>query len=153
MHRNRPSQADPERGFRVFQNKSGQTLVRGDSAYYLAANDPGAGTTPNGVMVGLPSAPARVITLWAGICFDDSIQEGAWGRFQVSGYCEAALVSPDPGIDIAIGDPLMGDTSTTHLISVLIASGLSVFLSKVTAMALIPQGGAPALYPVMLSGS
>lgn len=133
MIRNRPTVNDPEIRLRVIRNVSGQALVRGDSVYYLAPNDPSAGTTPGGIFVGLPTA-GRTISLFAGLVYDDAgLSDGALGLIQTNGFANYARVIRDAALSIEIGDFLQGVVGETHQIR-------GAAFSHVVSMEQIPAG-------------
>lgn len=117
MRSNRPTIADPEIRFRVFRNVSSIVLARGTSVFFATIGDAGAGSAPNGISVHLCPDSGRVVGLWAGIVYPDvGIAAGDYGECQVSGYCDYALVSQDPGNTIAIGEFLQGSAGNPHLV-------------------------------------
>lgn len=138
---NSPTISDPRVKCEIFKNISGATLPRGASAYFVAPSDSGAGTTPNGVVVSLTSVAGRLISLWAGIVYEENgIADGAWGRFQVSGYADYCRVIQDAAVAIAVGEFLTGVASQNYLARL----NPNVF-SRVVALETIQFNAAPTV--------
>lgn len=148
MRSNRPTISDPEVRFCTFRNITSVTLARGTSVYFATIGDLNAGLSPNGVSVHLCQA-GRTVSLWAGIVFPDAgIPAGDWGECQVSGWCDYALVRPDAGSAINIGEFLQGSAGNEYLVR--FAGGT---FSRVVLMETIVAGGGPATgRKVMLFG-
>lgn len=145
MIRNRPTPTDAEIKLKVVKNLSSQAFVRGDSVYYLAPNDPNAGTTPNGIVVGLPLNAPRIISLFAGIIYDDAgIAVGSLGQIQTSGFANYARVAGDAVTPIAVGDFLLGLVNQTHL------SRSGTTFTHIVAMETVPALAAVAGRAVLL---
>lgn len=140
MRSNRPTVADPEARFRTLRNVSSATLARGTAAFFATIGDSGAGVAPNGISVHLCPAAQRVVSLFAGVVLPDlGIAAGDYGEFQVSGWCDFALVAPDAGNTINIGEFLQGSVGNPHLVR--FAAGT---FSRIVLMETIAASGAAA---------
>lgn len=147
MIRERQSQLDPEQEFLVVRNVTGVTLTRGQAVCFDALSG-----NANGVGVVYPYSQG--VGLFAGLVHGGSgggttIENQAFGRILVSGFCDWALVNPgtpmiDP--DVNIGDqlgPFVGET-------VLFRLGSALPGSEVVCMQFIPVSGGITTARVMV---
>lgn len=102
MLTNRPTKEDPEERFIVVKNVSGATIPRGCPVTFAF----GSGYNGSQVTTMISTAVIGKVGLVVGNA-DDDIADGQYGRIQVWGYDEDALVKNDTAQSIAPGDSLM----------------------------------------------
>lgn len=95
----RESEAVAEQVLEVLFNNSGEVIQRG----YPVNFDARTFADTDGVKVSKPISGQE--NLFAGIAYE-TILVGQYGRFQVSGWCDYALVLPDAGLETEIGHAL-----------------------------------------------
>lgn len=121
--------ADPPKKFEVFKNNAGVTFLRGT----VVVLDTGTNAL-DGVNARL--AQTATLSLALGIVEND-LADQAYGRVQVAGYCDYALVFNDTIQAIAIGDMLVPVNAQAYLAraAVGVGDGKSGFFISLEAIA------------------
>ena len=114
----RINRTDAERVFSVFYNVAGATITAGYPAVVDIA-------TIDGVRVSKPAT--ATLSLIVGIAIDN-ITDSSYGRFQLYGYRQSALVTNDTSVAVAAGDILIPVNAQWYLARSAASDGKSGFV-------------------------
>lgn len=120
--------ADPPKSFEVFKNNSGASLLRGS----VVVLDTGTNAL-DGVNARL--AQAATLSLALGIV-ENTTADQAYGRVQIAGYCDYALVFNDTAQAISIGDLLVPVAAQAYLARTGTGDGKSGFFIALEVVAI-----------------